>query len=178
MHEHIHEETHGTPQRGMGGRIRLELRDRGSRIVEVREAENAVMQAGATLIAQLFSGSGSAITHMGVGTSDAPESDAFATAALTGDGLAGDTEAAIPADAFVAPFVDEVHRVVRVKVRTTLPPLAAVGTVREAGLLSHGDGDPVLYNRVTFSPIEKGDDHELTMFWEVTFPYGDLQTLL
>ena len=27
-------------------------------------------------------------------------------------------------------------------------------------------------------PILKGDDHELTMFWEITFPYGDLQWLM
>jgi hypothetical protein len=178
MRERTNHEVRGISQRGMGGRIRLELRDPTGRVVQVREAHNAVMQAGATLIAQLFSGSGSAITHMGVGTSDAPESDAFATATLSSNGLIGDTEAAIPTDAFVAPFVDEVHRVVRVKVRTTLPPTAAVGTVREAGLVSHGEGDTVLYNRVTFPPIDKGDDHELTMFWEVTFPYGDLQTLL
>ena len=49
--------------------------------------------------------------------------------------------------------------------------------MREAGLLSRGDGDPVLYNRVIFAPIEKGADHELTLFWEVAFPYGDLQWL-
>jgi hypothetical protein len=35
----------------------------------------------------------------------------------------------------------------------------------------------ILYNRVTFAPIQKGDDHELTLFWEITFPYGDLQWL-
>ena len=31
---------------------------------------------------------------------------------------------------------------------------------------------------MTFSPIEKTGDHELTLFWEVGFPYGDLQWLL
>jgi hypothetical protein len=162
----------------MRGRIRLELTDREGATLSVREAGNAVMRAGAELVAALFAGTGSAITHMGVGTSDAPETDAFATETLQPDGLAGDTEAAIPAEAFLPPITDETRRVVRVRVRATLPPGAAVGTVREAGLLSRENGTSVLYNRVTFAPIDKGDDHELTMFWEVTFPYGDLQTLL
>ena len=35
----------------------------------------------------------------------------------------------------------------------------------------------MLYNRVTFAPVTKGDDHELTLFWEVEFPFGDLQWL-
>jgi hypothetical protein len=30
---------------------------------------------------------------------------------------------------------------------------------------------------VVFAPVDKGDDHELTLFWEVEFPYGDLQWL-
>jgi hypothetical protein len=47
--------------------------------------------------------------------------------------------------------------------------------VREAGLISRNGGAAVLYNRVTFAPISKGNDHELTLFWEINFPYGDLQ---
>jgi hypothetical protein len=30
---------------------------------------------------------------------------------------------------------------------------------------------------VVFPTISKGDDHELTLFWEVSFPYGDLDGL-
>ena len=67
---------------------------------------------------------------------------------------------------------------VRVKLRGTLPAPAAVGTIREAGLISHDGDSAALYNRVTFAPITKGNDHELTMFWEVSFPYGDLQWLM
>jgi hypothetical protein len=153
-------------------------------IVAVRRADNSVMRGGAELVARLFTGTGAPITHMGVGTSDAEETDAFATTALANaaeggaDPLAGGTEAPIPAEAFTI-TTDETRRVVLVRVRATLPPAAAVGTVREAGLLSRREGaDPVLYNRVTFAPIPKGSDHELSLFWEVTFPYGDLQWLL
>jgi hypothetical protein len=165
----------------MRGHLRLELRTATGEVVAVRTAHNAVMRAGAALIAALFAGQGGPITHMGVGTSDAPETDSFATTALTNDAsapLAGGTEAAIPPEAFLPPEIDETRRVVRVRVRGTLPNTAAVGTVREAGLLSRQGETTVLYNRVTFAPIVKGNDHELTMFWEVSFPYGDLQWLM
>lgn len=66
-------------------------------------------------------------------------------------------------------------RLVTVKIRGTMPNASAVGTIREAGLLSKGEGGTVLYNRVTFAPLTKGNDHELTLFWDVSFPYGDLQ---
>lgn len=166
----------------MRANLVVELTDARGAVVARRQAHNAVMQAGAQLIARLFAGTGSPITHLGVGVSDTPESDAFTTAGLTNtaDGgaepLVGATEAVIPAEAF-AIDVDETRRVVRVRVRGTLPAAAAVGTVREAGLISRQGEAAVLYNRVTFAPMAKGADHELTMFWEVDFPYGNLQGL-
>jgi hypothetical protein len=165
----------------MRGRLRLELRDRDGALVDLRVEENAVMRSGAELLASLFSGRGTGITHMGVGVSDDPETN-YATTALTNppegdpDRLEGGTEAAIPAEAFVQ-ATDEVNRVVRVRVRGSLPNAAAVGVVREAGLLSREGQEVRLYNRVTFAPIRKEADHELTMFWEMSFPYGDLQRL-
>lgn len=165
----------------MRAQLRLELTDSSGRIITAREARNAVMREGAKLIALLFTGAQGAITHMGVGTSDEPESDSYNTLGLvnptTGDDmLQGDTVAPIPADAmFIS--VDETKRVAVVRVRATMPADAAVGRVREAGLIARTDGGDILYNRVTFAPIDKGDDHELTLFWEVTFPYGDLNWL-
>jgi hypothetical protein len=65
-----------------------------------------------------------------------------------------------------------------VRIHATIPPDGAIGTVREAGLLARATPDAAtLYNRVTFAPLAKHADHELTMFWEVSFPYGDLQWL-
>jgi hypothetical protein len=165
----------------MRAHLRVELSTRAGELLEVRQEYNSVMRAGAELIANLFAGKGAPITHMGVGTSDAPETEDYATAGLTNAPdapLEGPTEAAIPPEAFLAPEVDTQRRLVRVRVRATLPPEAAVGTVREAGLLARSGDSAVLYNRVTFAPISKGDDHELTLFWEVTFPYGDLQWLM
>ena len=65
-----------------------------------------------------------------------------------------------------------------VRVRGTIPAADAVGTLREAALMARSGDSVQLYNRVIFAPIEKGNDHELTLFWEVGFPYGDLQWLL
>ncbi|HEU4431757.1 MAG TPA: hypothetical protein VFR51_00080 [Pyrinomonadaceae bacterium] len=141
--------------------------------VAVRQEYNSVLRGGADLLARLFSGQGAGITHMVVGTSDAPESDAFGTTALTDP-----TEAPISADAFQIDPPDPVKRVVRVRVRGTVPAATALGTIREAALLSRSGDTATLYNRVTFAPIEKTADHELTLFWEVGFPYGDLQWLL
>jgi hypothetical protein len=167
----------------MRARLQLEVRDRNGKRVATRRATNSVMRQGAALVADLFRGIGHPITHMGVGTSDVP-SDTFDTAQMTNEpsggrpALEGAREVAIPAEAFGEPQVDTARRVVHVRFRATLPNSAAIGTVREAGLLSRGgNGEGVLYNRVTFAPVEKAGDHELTMFWEVSFPYGDLHWL-
>ena len=167
----------------MRAHLHLELTDRRGRTVAWRRRHNAVMRSGAQLIADLFAGRGSPITHMGVGTSDAAPDDLAVTAlsneALGEDGaLVGATMTAIAPEAFTS-SLDESRRVVQVRVRATLPAPAAVGRIREAGLVSiaEGDGPGVLYNRVTFAPVTKGDDHELTLFWEVEFPFGDLQWL-
>ncbi len=167
----------------MRATLRLELRGSDGTIVGARDAKNSVMRAGAELVAALFAGTAAAgITHMAVGTSSDEESDTFTTGALKNDdeegtpALTGGTETALGASQFTVE-TDTAKRVVRVRVRATLPNTAAVGTLREAGLMSIGGPAPVLYNRVVFAPIEKKDDHELTMFWEVTFPYGDLNWL-
>lgn len=164
----------------MKGYLILTLTDSKGRLVARREGGNAVMRSGGEILARLFSGTGAGITHMGVGTNDQVDSETYATEALSNDtvgespALQGATETAIAAESFsIVP--DEVKRVINVSLRATLPASSAVGTIREAGLLSVQDPDRFLYNRIVFDPVNKGDDHELTMFWEVSFPYGDLQ---
>jgi len=163
----------------MRGVLRMELRGPDGAVLAVRGGGNAVMRSGGDLVARLFAGQGAPITHMAVGTDDTPESGDFATAALRNEAvgdvpaLAGAVEAAIPPDAFTFE-TDTARRVVKVRLRATLPANAAVGIVREAGLLARDGDTATLYNRITFAPVTKGDDHELTMFWEVSFPYGDL----
>ena len=117
---------------------------------------------------------------MAVGVSDAaPEDTALTVLSNAGDeALVGEIVAPV-APASIRFETDNVRRLVRVFMRATLPNAAAVGTIREAGLIARRpdpDGD-TLYNRVTFAPITKADDHELTLFWEVEFPFGDLSSL-
>jgi hypothetical protein len=159
----------------MRATLHLTLRDRDGRLVAVRDERNSVMRTGARLVADLFQGQGVAINRMGVGTDDTPESSDFTTEQLTVTGLTGPTDVEIPATAFRTE-IDQPHRLVKVRVHATLPESSAVGTVREAGLLAVSQDETVLYNRVTFAPVTKAD-HELTLFWEVAFPYGDLQWL-
>jgi len=157
----------------MRARLRIEMRDAGGALEAEREECNSVLRSGADLLARLISRQGAGISHMAVGTSGTPETDAFGT-----DALSDATEVPLAPDAFQIDPPDPVKRVVRVRVRGTVPAAAAVGTIREAALLAR-DGDSVrLYNRVIFAPIEKAADHELTLFWEIGFPYGDLQWLL
>lgn len=165
----------------MRAHLQVRLTAPDGTVLADRRAHNTVLTGGARLIASLFAGTGAPITHMGVGNSDADPDDVDIQS-LTNDAvrdgapLAGETSAALPAEAFTTTVVPE-RRVIQVRVRGTLPPAAAVGRIREAGLVSRRDADSVLYNRVVFAPIDKGDDHELTLFWEVDFPFGDLQWL-
>jgi hypothetical protein len=162
--------------------LRLELRERSGVLLARRDAHNTVLATGGRMIADLFSGSGGPITHMAVGTSDdAP--DAVDVTALGNDdgtgapGLAGETAVAIEPEAFTIEVDDALRRVV-VRVRATLGDAAAVGTLREASLMSRREAGDVLYNRVVFPPVTKGDTHDLSLFWEVEFPFGDLQWLV
>lgn len=166
----------------MRGTLYLDLRDPTGTVLASRTARNTVLRSGGELVAKLFAGGAAPITHMGVGTSDADPTSVTVTELANDDGeggpgLDGATVTAIPSEAFRITVDDHTRRVV-VRVRATLPESAAVGTVREAGLLSRQDDGDVLYNRVIFPPIDKGADHDLTLFWEVEFPFGDLQWLV
>jgi hypothetical protein len=165
----------------MRARLEVRLRDRDGSLLAGRAARNTVLRTGGRLIADLFTGGGGRITHMGVGTSDADPTSVTVSGLGNDDGtgqpgLTGEVAVEIPADAFRIEL-DEVRSRVLVKVRATLPEAAAVGTLREAALISRQDGGDVLYNRVVFPAVDKGADHDLTLFWEVEFPYGDLQWL-
>jgi hypothetical protein len=167
----------------MRAHLRIELRSAAGETLAVREADNSVMQGGAQLVARLFAGQGAPITHMGVGTSNEPESGDYDTTALKNEAVGDAQPLAAPIEVALVPetftfSVDTAHRVVQVRVRGTLPQAAAVGTIREAGLISRSGDTASLYNRVTFAPVLKGNDHELTLFWDVSFPYGDLQWVM
>lgn len=164
----------------MKGYLKLIVTDKDKKLVSQHCGSNAVMLSGGQMLAQLFAGGGVGITHMGVGTNDHVDTETYNITELTNEAvgetpaLIGDTEVAIASDSFSIE-TDEVKRVIKVSLRATLPSSSALGTIREAGLLSIDGANRQLYNRIVFDPVVKGDDHELTMFWDVSFPYGDLQ---
>jgi len=153
--------------------LRVELRRTDGGLITVREGHNAVLRSGAGLLANMFAIKSTGITHMALGTSDTPETQDFTSTALTNP-----TEVPITPDAFQIDPPDPVKRVVRVRLQGTVPAATSLGTVREAGLVAHNGATVSLYNRVVFAPIDKAAGHELTLFWEVGFPFGDLQWLL
>src|SRR6476620_8713194 len=117
----------------MRARMLMRLTTLDGETVAVRRATNSVMRGGAQLVAELFAGKGTPITHMAVGTNDAPETDAFSTTVLADTGsdgvkLTGGTEASIPSEAFVI-TTDETHRLTTVRLHATMPADKAIGTV-------------------------------------------------
>lgn len=168
-----------------GSWLRLELTDpAGGRTV--RRAHNAVLSGGAELIADLFRGSAGAgpVNRMTVGANPEPEVPPFGSTELSaaspdGGELAGPRDVDLTPDAFEVTVDGERRRIV-VRARAVLPAGDAAdgdglhGQVAEAALLHQGeDGARRLYNRVTFEPVDKRADQELSLYWELSFPFGD-----
>jgi len=165
-----------------GAWLTAELRDRDGTTIARRRAHNAVLSGGAQLVADLFRGAAAVgpVNRMTVGADPAPEVPPFATTELsasspdTGE-LSGERDVELAPEAF-AVTVDAEGRRILVTARAVLPADAAGlhGPVAEAALLHQGeDGARRLYNRVTFEPIDKRAEQELSLFWEIAFPFGD-----
>lgn len=165
-----------------GAWLTLELRDRDGTVKARRRAHNAVLAGGAELIAELFrGGAGGPINRMAVGANPAPEVPPFTTTELaaaapdTGE-LTGPRDVEIGPEAFTVTVQPDQRRVV-VAARVVLPAgddTALKGPVAESALLHQApDGTRRLYNRVTFEPVEKRSEQELSLYWEVGFPFGD-----
>ncbi|MFC0533296.1 hypothetical protein [Phytohabitans kaempferiae] len=166
-----------------GAWLTVELRRGDGTVLAYRRAHNAVLAGGAQLIADLFRGTDGAgpVNRMSVGANPAPEVPPFATTELsasspdTGE-LAGPRDVPIAPGAFAVTLEPERRRVL-VTARLVLPAgdaTALRGPVAEAALLHQaGDGSRRLYNRVTFEPVTKRAEQELSLYWEVAFPFGD-----
>ena len=164
--------------RGVRATLEIELRDACGRVLARRRRRNTVLQTGATLLADLFRGVGGPINRMAVGAHPEAEVTPFATSALLGAGLEGATEVEVTADDFVVEIsTDDLET--RLTARIVLPAgaegEALSGAIAEAALLHLAeDGTRRLYNRVTFESIDKEADQELSLYWELHFPFGDL----
>ena len=143
------------------GRLRLILRDiESKRVIEERTARNAVMTGGSMLLANLFCGESThPVSCVGVGlSSDNPEDRNL-------EGLVDPfNDLAIISNIDVIP--DSAKHSAKVTFEATFGADKAVGKLEETGIFN---GEGVLYNRVIFDPINKAENHELTLIWEITF---------
>lgn len=179
--------TTAEPARGrITGRLRVEARDEQGRSIATRTSSNVVVRSGAELLARLITGaSGGPINGFAVGVGRRALSAPYELAELTlidetGEPLKGPTAAPFAADAFKVETLADEQRV-RITVRGVLPAAAALAQdggrveIAEAALGVLDDAGAKLahiYNHVVFDPIPKESEHELVLYWEISFPYG------
>jgi hypothetical protein len=144
------------------GSLAIELREPDGTVVLRRTARNSVMRGGAELIADLFRG----------------------TAATNPDASPALTRFAIPLapDATSVTVLEDALKV-RVRVRGLVPAdfaqnadttqtSVAIGEAALGVLAADGASLARLYNRVVFEPIQKEQDQEIALYWDIDFPFG------
>jgi hypothetical protein len=149
--------------------MRLEVRGDGGAVCARRQAENIVLRGGAQLVAGLAAGVAGLKPINRVQVGFGTEVAAVEATALTGP------SGSIPAEAVraaVGPGAFSVDSstagVVKLVITTPFTPTVDLDAVSEAGLLA----DDTLYNQVVFEPITLRAGQEISLFWEIDFPYG------
>ncbi|HSC80038.1 MAG TPA: hypothetical protein VLC08_06775, partial [Chitinolyticbacter sp.] len=154
---------------GLAGVLGIVVRDQDGSIVEERRVNNLITTAGRRVLAQLMTGGVSpGLMQIAVGSGDK-------------DVTPGDeklnwqldvADAKVPSVDTIAAEDDNGLPRVRALVQATLPARVGgeVQELKEAGILITPTNQlPVLYNRVTFPPINRSGNLELTLTWEVIF---------
>lgn len=157
----------------MRGQVTLALSDREGNVVYERTHPNRIVRAGRQLVAQLFSGvtvgpPPSRVTHMGLGTgSVAPNDDQT--------DLANPRAPRNPITQVTYSEVTEAGpggpvKRIRASLQTVFDFNEANGPdpLREAGIFTAASGG-VMYNRVVFDPVTKGNTFKLTLIWDIVF---------
>ena len=169
------------------GTLIAELREPGGPLLCRREAHNTVLRGGAELIAELLSGRASTpINGVAVGIDPEPSAPPYERVSLVVaiDGSPVITNAAQPlvlTDA--APEVSTDDFQIRLRFRSVLAPgvgapveaakdSADIGEAALGVLAADGQSLTRVYNRVVFEPIPKRREHELSLYWEISIPYG------
>jgi len=155
--------------RRIRGRLRLDVRARGGRLIARRTGGNAVLRGGAELVARRLSGlDAQPISAVGVGFG-VEAADAGASA------LTPPADSSVPAAALsTAVTPDDVTvrtdrpDAVLLSLATVFHPTVTLTDVTEAGLF----GGDRLYNQVAFEPVTLDVGQDVTFFWEIDFPYG------
>lgn len=154
-------------QHGLSGTLTIVLHDANGHIKETHRINNLITTAGKNLVAQMFTG---AVTEK-------PEL-VIAVGSGVNAAKVTDTKLQTQRDEVAAttlgPKMVEQDGTERV-VATVTATLAELSEGEEQELTEAGiifkflGGTPVLYNHVTFSPVTRSANLQMTMSWEVTF---------
>lgn len=155
----------------ISGRLTLRLHAPDGRVVDERVAHNDITLAGRQLVARLFNGTVQEqvprVSRMCVGSSgEAFNAEKNALGAVIG---------CVPIDSVEESTVADSSSRQRKRLRITgeLGTTQCNGELREAGLFTaRNERDPaaeVMYNRVTFAPINKSPEFQLTLVWDILF---------
>ncbi len=146
---------------GMKGRLTLLLRNKKGEVAQGFTTRNTIVLTGRRLVAEMFAnGSGANVSQIALGTGT--------TDTLPGD-QTNSLETPLPgAEKPIGKIDVSDHDNDRVKVTlsTDFDSTEAIGALSEAGLFN---SDGVMYNRVRFPTINKTDEFQLTLVWEVIF---------
>ena len=145
----------------MQGKVKISLKEaKTGRIVKHREIHNKVVTDGRELVAKLFIGElTTPVTHMAVGSDGTEPSDEDHA-----------LRAEIGRVAMESLVVSTEDSTAKVKLTATFGTDIS-GPLQEAGIFTAATGG-IMYNRVTFPVINKGENHTLTLEWEIIFPPG------
>lgn len=155
----------------IAGRLTLRLHAPDGRVVDERVASNDITIHGRALVASLFNTRVETpvprVSRMCVGTSGEtfdPQKNAL-----------GRVETCVPIASVEESTVTDANSKPRRRLRITGELGTAQGNaeLREAGLFTPENArDPaaeVMYNRVTFKPINKSPEFQLTLVWDIIF---------
>ncbi len=169
------------------GSLIAELREPGGPVICRREAHNTVLRSGAELIADLLSGRASTpINAVAVGIDPEPSAPPYERTSLT---IAIDGTPVIGNVAQPLTITDAEPQVasddfqIKLRFRSVLAPgmgapldetqvAADIGEAALGVLAEDGLSLARIYNRVVFEPIPKRREHELSLYWEISIPYG------
>lgn len=135
------------------GVVKLEVIGSDGKVKQTLETPNLITTAGKSLVAQLVTGTGTAFTHMAIGTSStSPSASDTGLGSEAGRVTLTSKTVTNNAVAFVGDF----------------PAGTGTGTIVEAGIFNASSGGTML-NRATFSSISKSASDALKVTWTVTF---------
>lgn len=155
----------------IAGRLTLRLHAPDGRVVDERVAHNDITLAGRSLVARLFNVREEAevprVSRMCVGSSgEAFDARKKALGAVIGCVPVASVEASDVTDA-----AGKARR--RLRITGELGTGQCNGELREAGLFTAENPEnratEVMYNRVTFAPINKSSEFQLTLVWDIIF---------